>query len=120
VELIEAVVRLREGYPRRGKDRLVVLLRGEGHNCSAATVARILHKQKERGVFNEPLSNHISARKKVMNSVLRPFLGIVPGGSGQMTQHELGGESEKGVSDVWVEGRNKSGDVRKVLPFYVS
>jgi len=30
MELVEAVLKLREGYPRWGKDKLVVLLHGEG------------------------------------------------------------------------------------------
>jgi putative transposase len=63
VELVEAVLRLREEYPRWGKDKLVILLRREGFACSASTVGRILGKLKERGVLNEPLPNHISARK---------------------------------------------------------
>jgi transposase InsO family protein len=63
VELVEAVLRLREEYPRWGKDKLVILLRREGFTCSASTVGRILKKLKERGVLKEPLPNHISARK---------------------------------------------------------
>jgi len=64
VELVEAVLRLREGYPRWGKDKLVVLLHREGFNCSTSMVGRILHKLKERGVLKEPVSNHISARRR--------------------------------------------------------
>jgi len=36
----------------------------EEFNCSASTVGRILYKLKERGVLQEPVSNHISARKR--------------------------------------------------------
>ena len=64
VELIEAVLKLREEYPRWGKNKLVILLRGDGFNCSASMVGRILHRLKERGVLREPLPNHISARKR--------------------------------------------------------
>jgi len=64
VELIEAVLRLREEYPRWGKDKLVILLAREGFNCSASTVGRILHRLRERGVLREPKLNHISARKR--------------------------------------------------------
>jgi len=64
VELVEAVLRLREGYPRWGKDKLVVLLHHDSFDCSASTVGRILHRLKERGVLIEPLPNHISARKR--------------------------------------------------------
>ena len=63
VELVKAAQRLREEYPRWGKDKLVILLRREGFVCSASTVGRILHKLKERGVLKEPVPNHISARK---------------------------------------------------------
>lgn len=62
-ELSEAVLRLRGEYPRWGKDKLVILLRREGSTCSASTVGRILRRLKERGALNEPLPNHISARK---------------------------------------------------------
>jgi len=64
VELVEAVLKLREEYPRWGKDKLVILLHREGFNCSASMVGRILHKLKERGVLREPIPNHISARKR--------------------------------------------------------
>lgn len=64
VELVEAVLKLREEYPRWGKDKLVVLLRRDGLSCSASTVGRIVHRLKERGVLREPVSNHISARKR--------------------------------------------------------
>jgi len=63
-ELVEAVLRLREEYPRWGKDKLVILLHRDGFNCSASTVGRILHRLKERGVLKEPVPNHISARKR--------------------------------------------------------
>jgi transposase InsO family protein len=63
-ELVEAVLRLREQYPRWGKDKLVILLHREGFDCSASTVGRILHRLKERGVLKEPIPNHISARRR--------------------------------------------------------
>ena len=58
------MLRLRETYPRWGKDKLTVLLHGEGFDCSVSTVGRILHKLKERGVLKKPIPNHISARKR--------------------------------------------------------
>ena len=64
MELIEAVLRLREEYPRWGKDKLVILLRREGFDCSASTVGRILRRLKERGVLIEPVPKHISASKR--------------------------------------------------------
>ena len=63
-ELVEAVLKLREEYPRWGKDKLVILLHRQGLNCSASMVGRILHKLKERGILKEPLPNHVSARKR--------------------------------------------------------
>ncbi len=36
MELVEAVLKLKEEYPRWGKDKLVVLLRDEGISCSAS------------------------------------------------------------------------------------
>ena len=63
-ELVEAVLKLREQYPRWGKDKLVILLHHEGFDCSASMVGRILHKLKERGVLKEPVPNNISARKR--------------------------------------------------------
>ena len=62
MELVEAVLKLRETYPRWGKDKLVVLLHREGFDCPASMVGRILHKLKERGVLREPMANHISVR----------------------------------------------------------
>ncbi len=71
VELVEAVTRLREVCPRRGKDKLVILLHGEGYYCSASTVGWILHKLKGRGVLKEPVPNHVSARKRQRQCPLR-------------------------------------------------
>ncbi len=64
VELVEAVLKLREEYPRWGKDKLVVLLREKGFSCSASTVGRIIRRLKERGILREPIPNHISVRKR--------------------------------------------------------
>ena len=64
VELVEAVLKLREQYPRWGKDKLVVLLGEEGYRVSASTVGRIIRRLKERGELKEAIPNHISARKR--------------------------------------------------------
>ncbi len=64
VELVITVQKLREEYPRRGKDKLVVLLRGEGISCSTSTVGRIIRHLKDRGALEEPVSNHVSAGKR--------------------------------------------------------
>jgi len=63
-ELVQAVLKLREEYPRWGKDKLAVLLPEEGVSCSASTVGRIIRRLKGRGVLKEPVPNHISARKR--------------------------------------------------------
>jgi len=78
-ELVEAALRLREEYPRWGKDKLVVLLREKGVSCSASTVGRIIRKLKERGVLREPAPNHISARKRQRK---RPYAIRKPKGYG--------------------------------------
>ena len=62
--LVEAVQRLRERYPRWGKDKLVVLLRQESYLTSASTVGRIIHHLKERGALKEPVRNHVSAHRR--------------------------------------------------------
>lgn len=70
VELVEAVLKLREQYPRWGKDKLVVLLREAGYQVSASTVGRILRYAKGRGILREPIPNHVSARKRLRK---RPY-----------------------------------------------
>ena len=64
MELVEAVLRLRETYPRWGKDKLVVLLREEGYQVSTSMVGRIIRRLKDRGVLREPVRNHVSARRR--------------------------------------------------------
>lgn len=64
LELVEAVLRLREEYPRWGKDKLVILLRRDGFDCSTSTVGRIMQRMKQRGVLKEAITNQISARKR--------------------------------------------------------
>lgn len=70
IELVEAVVRLREQYPRWGKDKLVVLLLAEGYQVSASTVGRILRYAKRRGILKEPIPNYVSAGKRLRK---RPY-----------------------------------------------
>lgn len=64
IELVEAVVKLREEYPRWGKDKLVMLLKEKDYQASASMVGRILRYAKGRGILKEPISNYISARKR--------------------------------------------------------
>lgn len=70
VELIEAVRRLRDEYPRWGKDKLVVLVREKGFNCSTSMVGRIIKRLKDRGVLKEPVRNRISAHRR---GIKRPY-----------------------------------------------
>jgi transposase InsO family protein len=70
VELVEAVVSLRERYPRWGKDKLVILLKEEGQLTSASTVGRILRYAKRRGILREPILSYVSAGKRLRK---RPY-----------------------------------------------
>jgi putative transposase len=65
VEQVEAVRRLRERYPRWGKDKLVVLLRREGLLLSTSMVGRILAYLVRRAVLREPARRRISVRKRL-------------------------------------------------------
>jgi putative transposase len=48
-DLEQAVLKLREEHPRWGKDKLAVLLRGQGLTVSVSMVGRILTRLKQRG-----------------------------------------------------------------------
>jgi transposase InsO family protein len=63
-ELVAAVKRLREQYPRWGKDKLVRLLAREGISVSVSMVGRIVGHLKRAGQRVEPL-RRISARKRL-------------------------------------------------------
>ena len=60
----QAVLELREQYPRWGKEKLAVLLKERGLELSVSMVGRILKHLKERGILIEPIPNYISARKR--------------------------------------------------------
>lgn len=68
--LKQAIRRLREQYPRWGKNKLVVLLQNEGFKVSAPTVGRILSSLRQRGELIEPKLTAISAKKR---RKLRPY-----------------------------------------------
>jgi len=70
METVQAVLELREEYPRWGKEKLAVLLEERGIKVSASMVGRILKYLKGRGVLKEPIRNHISAKKRAQN---RPY-----------------------------------------------
>ncbi len=69
-DLAQAVLRLREGHPRWGKDKLVVLLRRHGWQTSSSTVGRILTSLKTRNVLREPPRPGVSVRRRVRR---RPY-----------------------------------------------
>jgi transposase InsO family protein len=59
-EVVERIQRLREQYPRWGKDKLVVLLKREGIEVSASTVGRVINRLKAKGVLVEPLNTTLA------------------------------------------------------------
>ena len=69
--LAERVLRLRQQYPRWGKDKLVVLLRREGRVVSTSMVGRLLRRLKQRGVLIEPRPKR--DRTARARSWLRPY-----------------------------------------------
>ena len=62
-EQAERVARLRERYPRWGKDKLAVLLRGEGWEVSVSMVGRILTSLRRRGALREPVVFRVKRRR---------------------------------------------------------
>ena len=62
-ELAQAVLDLREQYPRWGKDKLAPLLRGAGWAVSTSMVGRILASLKTRGVLRETPRAGIAVRR---------------------------------------------------------
>jgi transposase InsO family protein len=71
--LVAEVRRLRERYPRWGKEKLMVLLSREGLKTS--TVGRVLSHLKRRGLLCEPKGRAISSRRR---RPLRPFATSKP------------------------------------------
>jgi len=63
----ERVRRLRERYPRWGKDKLAVLLRREGWPVSVSMVGRILTSLRQRGVLREPRVFRVKRRRGTAN-----------------------------------------------------
>jgi putative transposase len=60
---VEAVLNLRESYPRWGKDKIKVLLEKQGINISVSMVGRIIHSLKARGILREPQITPVSSMK---------------------------------------------------------
>lgn len=55
-EVVERVQKLRQEYPRWGKEKLAVLLKREGIKISGSTVGRVMNRLRARGVLVEPES----------------------------------------------------------------
>ena len=62
-EQAERVRRLREQYPRWGKDKLAVLLRRQGWAVSVSMVGRILTSLGQRGVLSAPVLFRVKRRR---------------------------------------------------------
>ena len=66
-EQAERVRRLREQYPRWGKDKLAVLLQRQGWPVSVSMVGRILTSLRQRGVLREPVRFRVKRRRGTQN-----------------------------------------------------
>jgi putative transposase len=62
-EQADRVRRLREQYPRWGKDKLAVLLRRQGWGVSVSMVGRILTSLRQRGVLSAPKLLRVKRRR---------------------------------------------------------
>lgn len=81
-ELEQKVLRLREQYPRWGKDKLVVLLRREGVLVSTSMVGRILGHLKYSGQLVEPLPERLRRKSTPRPYAIRKprgYLASTPG-----------------------------------------
>jgi len=66
-EVVERIRKLREMYPRWGKEKIAVLVRKDGYRVSVSTVGRTIKRLKDRGVLKEPLPNFISSKKRYIH-----------------------------------------------------
>lgn len=87
-EQLAAVRRLRERYPRWGKDKLRVLLCREGIVLSTSMVGRILSRLRRTGELREPAGRRISARKRAWRRphAVRKPAGFVAARPGDLVQ----------------------------------
>jgi putative transposase len=83
-----AVRRVRERYPRWGKDKLAVLLRRDGIHLSVSMVGRILGRLRATGELREPIRRGISARKRAWRRphAVRKPAGFVAARPGDLVQ----------------------------------
>jgi putative transposase len=82
-----AVRRVRERYPRWGKDKLAVLLRRDGIHLSVSMVGRILGRLRATGELREPIRRGI-ARKRAWRRphAVRKPAGFVAARPGDLVQ----------------------------------
>jgi len=66
-EQVEQVRRLREQYPRWGKDKLAVRLRRQGWPVSVSMVGRILALLRQRGMLSAPPLLRVKRRRGTAN-----------------------------------------------------
>jgi transposase InsO family protein len=64
LQLVQAVLKLREERPRWGKVKLALLLRQQGLEVSTSMVGRIMKSLKARGLLREPSPNGVSVRRR--------------------------------------------------------
>jgi transposase len=83
-----AVRRVRERYPRWGKDKLAVLLRRDGIHLSVSMVGRILGRLRATGELREPIRRGMSARKRAWRRphAVRKPAGFVAARPGDLVQ----------------------------------
>jgi len=86
--LVATVRRLRQTYPRWGKDKLVILVRRAGFAVSTSTVGRILTALRRQGQLVEPPRRVVSAHKRrpARPYAIRKPRGYVPTEPGDLVQ----------------------------------
>ena len=92
-ELELALLRLREQYPRWGKEKLRVLLARQGIKVSVSMVGRVLKRLKQSGRLVEPLrhSRHHRRRRPRLYAIRKPWDYLVrdPGDLVQVDTKDL-------------------------------
>jgi len=86
--LEQAVLNLREAHPRWGKDKLVVLLRDQGHEASVSMVGRILSRlrQQRRLPLADLRDPWMGGRAQIRPYAVRKPRDYVPSAPGDLVQ----------------------------------
>lgn len=86
--LVETVRKLRDQYPRWGKDKLVVLVRNKGFSVSVSMVGRILTHLKKKGLFRNPdlRDPWMGGRSQIRPYATRKPADYVPRAPGDLVQ----------------------------------